>query len=191
MKSMIAFVGILIGAAASAPALAGGHWGYAHTGGVYVAPPRISFGIGIGFGPYWPWYYPPAYYYPPPYYYPPAYYYYPPPPPPPPPAPAPAPPLAAPNSSGTGAVQQPPTHTATAQQAGAASQAPARQLFMYPQKGQSEQQEAVDRDQCYQWAMSQIGYDPSRPSGALTAAQTNDYYRAMEACLDARGYSVR
>ena len=71
------------------------------------------------------------------------------------------------------------------------AQAPARQLFMYPQRAQSEQQEAVDRDQCYQWAMNQMGYDPSGASAGLTATQVNDYYRAMEACLDARGYSVR
>jgi hypothetical protein len=39
--------------------------------------------------------------------------------------------------------------------------------------------------------MSQVAGDPSQISGRLSQAQTSDYYRAMEACLDAHGYSVR
>jgi hypothetical protein len=54
-------------------------------------------------------------------------------------------------------------------------------------EGQSAQQQTSDRDQCYRWAMDQIGSD----QGRLSPGQTNDYYRAMESCLDARGYSVR
>jgi len=60
VRAALTLSAILLGAAASAPALA---WG--HGGG------HVHFGIVIG-GPLYPWYYPPPYYYYPPYYYPPA-----------------------------------------------------------------------------------------------------------------------
>jgi hypothetical protein len=58
---------------------------------------------------------------------------------------------------------------------------------MYPREGQSAPQQTSDRDQCYQWAMDQIGLDQVK----LSSAQTSDYYRAMEVCLNTLGYSVR
>jgi Family of unknown function (DUF6515) len=69
------------------------------------------------------------------------------------------------------------------------------QLFVYPKKGQSEQQQATDRYQCHRWAADQTGFDPTRPGGnvpeAQHAAKRADYQRAMNACLEARGYSVQ
>jgi Family of unknown function (DUF6515) len=69
------------------------------------------------------------------------------------------------------------------------------QLFIYPKKGQSEQQQATDRYQCHRWAADQTGFDPTRPGGnvpeAQHAAKRTDYQRAMNACLEARGYSVQ
>ena len=71
----------------------------------------------------------------------------------------------------------------------------ADQLFIYPQKGQSEQQQADDRYECYRWSVSQTGYDPTQPPENLSQSTLNskreDYQRAMKACLEGRGYSVR
>ncbi|MCC7463749.1 MAG: hypothetical protein IT480_14950, partial [Gammaproteobacteria bacterium] len=45
------------------------------------------------------------------------------------------------------------------------------------------------------WARGQTGFDPTEPGGGVAAAQTPqrraDYQRAITACLEARGYSVR
>ncbi|MFA4915139.1 MAG: DUF6515 family protein [Syntrophales bacterium] len=74
-----------------------------------------------------------------------------------------------------------------------ASSAPSvERLFIYPRKGQSEQQQADDRYQCHRWAVNQTNYDPTQPPAGNPSAQKNaDYQRAMGACLDARGYTVK
>lgn len=41
------------------------------------------------------------------------------------------------------------------------SQADARALFAYPLKGQSVEQENLDRLACHDWAVSQTGFNPS------------------------------
>ncbi|MCB1887425.1 MAG: hypothetical protein KDH20_07450 [Rhodocyclaceae bacterium] len=68
-------------------------------------------------------------------------------------------------------------------------------LFAYPNQGQDEAQQAEDRFECHEWAAGQTGYDPSRtsPAGATTASlrKRPDYLRAMTACLEGRGYTVR
>lgn len=68
-------------------------------------------------------------------------------------------------------------------------------LFIYPKKGQSEEQQATDRYQCHSWAEKQTGFDPSRAGGNVPADEyfdkRQDYNRAMKACLEARGYSVQ
>jgi len=174
----------------------GGHDGF-HSG--------ARFGLFIGPPLFWPWYYPPAYYGPPAVYYnpdptviyanppvvvtPSAPDYYP------------APNVAAPGSTGNPVVELPPNNAAPRQSPGqqpmqgqpgdALAQAQSGQPFMYPRQGQDEQQQGRDRDECYRWALGQIGYDPSNSTAGLSPAQTTNYYRAMGACLDARGYSVR
>jgi len=69
------------------------------------------------------------------------------------------------------------------------------QLFVYPTRGQSEQQQATDRYQCHRWAADQTGFDPTQPLGNLSesqhASKRADYQRAMKACLEARGYNVQ
>lgn len=69
------------------------------------------------------------------------------------------------------------------------------QLFVYPMKGQSEQQQATDRYQCHRWAADQTGFDPTQPGGNVPesqiASKRADYQRAMKACLETRGYSVQ
>jgi hypothetical protein len=74
-------------------------------------------------------------------------------------------------------------------------QLPAERLFVYPRKGQSEEQQAKDRYECHLWAVGQIGWDPTQPTGVVPEAQMNrkraDYKRAMGACLDAHDYTVK
>jgi hypothetical protein len=73
--------------------------------------------------------------------------------------------------------------------------APEEKLFIYPRKGQSEKQQATDRYECHRWAVDQTRYDPTQPPGSIPEAQSSqkrtDYHRAMGACLDARGYTVK
>ena len=69
-------------------------------------------------------------------------------------------------------------------------------IFVYPRQGQSEEQQAKDRYECHSWAVSQTGYDPTKPSAGNTPeAQQNqlraDFQRAQCACLDGRGYTMK
>lgn len=69
-------------------------------------------------------------------------------------------------------------------------------LFVYPRKGQSQAQQDNDRYECHKWAADQTNYDPTAtvPQGmsANQAMQARaDYQRAMAACLDGRGYTVK
>ena len=81
---------------------------------------------------------------------------------------------------------------------GEATQAPpttAGQMFIYPRNGQSKELQAKDRYECHSWAVGQIHYDPTQPAVNVPEAQTNqkhaDYQRAVGACLDGRGYTVK
>jgi hypothetical protein len=71
----------------------------------------------------------------------------------------------------------------------------ADQLYVYPKEGQSEQQQADDRYACHRWGVEQTGYDPTQPPTNLAVSELNkkraDYNRAMKACLEGKGYSVR
>jgi hypothetical protein len=82
-----------------------------------------------------------------------------------------------------------------AQQAADTAQGPAGQLFTYPRQGQSQEQQAKDRYECHGWAVSQIGYDPTLHPGSASAGGADgrlaDYRRAIGACLDGRGYTVK
>jgi hypothetical protein len=68
-------------------------------------------------------------------------------------------------------------------------------MFIYPRQSQSEEQQAKDFDTCHNWAVGQTGFDPSKPPAGRLDAQTNprssDYFRAIGACLDGRGYTLR
>jgi len=68
-------------------------------------------------------------------------------------------------------------------------------MFIYPRHSQSEQNQVRDRHECQTWAVSQTNYDPAKPPADMTEAHINqkhgDYQRAMGACLDARGYTVK
>ena len=68
------------------------------------------------------------------------------------------------------------------------------QLFIYPRNNQSTEQQAKDKYDCHASAMGQTGFDPTAAGGNVSPDQFNarstNYYRAMAACLQARGYSV-
>jgi hypothetical protein len=72
---------------------------------------------------------------------------------------------------------------------------PSDDLYIYPQGGQSPEQQANDKFECHKWASSQSGFDPTQSLGGVSpdqvAARRADYQRAMRACLEGRGYSVR
>jgi len=42
----------------------------------------------------------------------------------------------------------------------------AQDVFMYPARGQGQQQQDRDRYECHSWAVGQTGFDPSRASAA-------------------------
>ena len=68
-------------------------------------------------------------------------------------------------------------------------------IYVYPQHGQSPDQQANDRYDCHKWASSQTGFDPTQAGGGVapdqTVARGEEYRRAIRACLEGRGYSVR
>ena len=76
-------------------------------------------------------------------------------------------------------------------------------IFIYPRQGQSEELQAKDRYECHSWAVSQTWREPRKVSmeewtfiiKSMPEAQRNqmrtDYHRALDACLDGRGYTMR
>ncbi len=72
---------------------------------------------------------------------------------------------------------------------------PADDFYVYPRNGQSAEQQAADRYECHSWSQSQTGYDPTAPNGGVdpadNAPRRDQYRRAITACLEARGYSVK
>ena len=77
----------------------------------------------------------------------------------------------------------------------AAPQMVADDLFLYPKNGQTAEQQSADRYECHSWEKGQSGFDPTRPGGGVAPSENADkrvaYQRAMTACLEARGYSVK
>ena len=71
----------------------------------------------------------------------------------------------------------------------------AGRIFVYPRQGQSEELQAKDRYECHSWAVGQTHYDPTQPTSGMPQVQLNqmraDYQRAMGACLDGRGYTMK
>jgi len=85
-------------------------------------------------------------------------------------------------------VVTPPSAVATeASQAHAMDQG--TELFAYPMKGQTADQQLTDRYECHKWAVTQSGYDPTA-GAAADDTKRDDYQRAEAACLEGRGYSV-
>jgi len=67
-------------------------------------------------------------------------------------------------------------------------------LIVYPKNGQSADQQAADKYECYNWAKGQTGFDPTQPNGGVANGNPDqargNYDRADSACLSARGYQV-
>lgn len=63
-------------------------------------------------------------------------------------------------------------------------------LFAYPRKSQTAEQQAKDKQECHRWAVDQAGYDPTQRAQAAPNVYA-DYMRAQAACLEGREYSVR
>jgi len=68
---------------------------------------------------------------------------------------------------------------------------PAPDFHAYPNAGQSEAQQARDRDECRRWASEQTGGGPGQtPETADALARHQEYLRAVAACLSGRNYTV-
>jgi hypothetical protein len=66
---------------------------------------------------------------------------------------------------------------------------PSTNLYVYPSAGQTADQTKLDRTECHDWAVGQVGSDPTtakRPK----SKQILDYNRAFTACMEGRNYSV-
>lgn len=68
-------------------------------------------------------------------------------------------------------------------------------VFVYPKNGQSEEQLSKDKYECHKWAQGESGFDPTQPNGGVSPSEASSkraaYQRAIGACLDGRGYSVK
>lgn len=94
------------------------------------------------------------------------------------------------------AVVAPPTRiAAVAPQAPVAPRAPTpEEFFVYPRAGQDLAQQAADREQCNEWATGQTAYDPRFGLAAdddQATRKRSDYRRALDACMDGRGYTMK
>ena len=91
-------------------------------------------------------------------------------------------------------VTEPPPETANSAYRGTPPPPP-DEFFVYPKAGQGDEQVARDRFECHRWATSQTGFDPTEPGGGVDESQNEskraDYRRAITACLEGRGYSVK
>jgi hypothetical protein len=81
-------------------------------------------------------------------------------------------------------------------QAAASTQAPpSDDIFVYPKNGQTEDVQSKDKYECHKWAQGESGFDPTQNGGGVPPDQVNAkrdaYQRAMGACLEGRGYSVK
>jgi len=78
---------------------------------------------------------------------------------------------------------------------GVAAAGPAPDPYVYPNAGQSEEQQQTDRYECHRWAVDQTGFDPTQADGGVAPSAVNEaadaYRRAESACLEGRGYTVR
>jgi hypothetical protein len=63
------------------------------------------------------------------------------------------------------------------------------QLYAYPKNGQTATQSTFDRIECERWGSGQTGYSPGQ--SVEDANRKADYQRAVSACLEGRGYTVK
>jgi hypothetical protein len=98
-----------------------------------------------------------------------------------------------PDANGYAVVDPPPGADQPGAPPGAAP--PAEGFYIYPKNGQTQEQQAADQYECHSWAKTQTGFDPTQQGGGVapgdTGSRREQYQRAMTACLEARGYSVK
>ena len=79
--------------------------------------------------------------------------------------------------------------------AGQFTSRPPQMVSLTPNNGQTPEQQARDRYDCYRFALGQSGFDPLHPKGGLPSAQSSEqeaaYDRVRTACLQQRGYTVQ
>ena len=61
--------------------------------------------------------------------------------------------------------------------------------YIYPNQGQTQQQEQFDRGQCYSWAVQQTGFDPANPQVAAGPPPQMQMYAAQQQGAMAQGRS--
>jgi hypothetical protein len=92
-------------------------------------------------------------------------------------------------------VVTPPDEQSASTEAPPPPPSPNDDIFVYPKNGQSEADQSRDKYECHKWAQSESGFDPTQPNGGVSPDQANakraSYQRAMAACLEGRGYSVK
>lgn len=64
-------------------------------------------------------------------------------------------------------------------------------LIVYPPEGVDEEQQAKDRYECHRWAVGESGIDPTIEEDEFSSKDRNDYRRALAACLEGHGYTVK
>ena len=108
-------------------------------------------------------------------------------------SPSPAPVVAAPPTNGTPTpsyVRESSPAAATSSPTQSKTPAPTSpQLYAYPKNGQTATQSTFDRIECERWGSGQTGYSPGQSSE--DANRKAEYQRAVSACLEGRGYTVR
>ncbi|HKV54694.1 MAG TPA: glycine zipper family protein [Candidatus Binataceae bacterium] len=53
-------------------------------------------------------------------------------------------------------------------------------MFIYPAKGQGQEQQDKDRYECHTRAVKQTGFDPSKPQTTVPASSTSQQYRPSQ-----------
>jgi hypothetical protein len=98
-------------------------------------------------------------------------------------------------SRGEYEVVDPPDENAASTEPPPPAPSPNGDLFIYPKNGQSEELQARDKYECHKWAQNESGFDPTQVNGGVAteeaATKRAAYQRAMGACLEGRGYSVK
>jgi len=67
---------------------------------------------------------------------------------------------------------------------------PPQMVQLFPNNGQTPEQQARDRYDCYRFALAQTGYDPLHPQAQASGQQADAYDRVRTGCLQQRGYTV-
>ena len=109
--------------------------------------------------------------------------------------PEPAPVVAAPSTAASLAAGLPtPIYVRQSASSQPAAQTPAAaqtQLYAYPKNGQTATLSTFDRIECERWGSGQTGYMPGQSVENTQPQRRADYSRAVSACLEGRGYTVR